>query len=161
MGRSGGNSGSGSTKARPRSPPQAGSKRCSAESNGAQRPWGEHRAQRDRQPRQGGIQVQRELVGHVGPIVAGALVRVAAAAERSSHVPFSAPIDGSYELWRIAVDDAALERLSEGRHDISVFDQRPTGESRRIAYLRSSPTELPDAWVVDAAGRNHSALTSR
>lgn len=66
---------------------------------------------------------------------------------------FSAPIEGSYELWRIAVEDGALERLTEGRHYLSAFDQRPIAGGQRIAYLRSSPTELPEAWVVDLVGR--------
>ena len=35
---------------------------------------------------------------------------------------FSAPIDGAYELWRIAVADGRVERLTEGRHYISGWD---------------------------------------
>ena len=65
---------------------------------------------------------------------------------------FSAPIEGSCELWRISVEDGALERLTEGRHYLSAFDQRSIAGGQRIAYLRSSPTELPEAWVVDVAG---------
>ena len=37
-------------------------------------------------------------------------------------ITFSAPIDGAYELWRIAVDDGRLERLTEGRHYVSGWD---------------------------------------
>ena len=37
-------------------------------------------------------------------------------------IGFSAPIDGAYELWRIAVDDGRLERLTEGRHYVSSWD---------------------------------------
>ena len=74
---------------------------------------------------------------------------------------FTAPIEGSYELWRIAVEDGALERQTEGRHYLSAFDQRPIAGGRRIAYLRSSPTELPEAWVVDLAGREEQARPRR
>ncbi len=37
-------------------------------------------------------------------------------------ITFSAPVDGSYELWRIATRDGTLERLTTGRHYISGWD---------------------------------------
>jgi dipeptidyl aminopeptidase/acylaminoacyl peptidase len=70
-------------------------------------------------------------------------------------ITFSAPVDGSYELWRIALGDGAVERLTNGRHYISGWDAvaGPRGRSRgRIAYLRSTPTETPDLWLLDGAG---------
>ena len=74
---------------------------------------------------------------------------------------FSAPIDGAYELWRIRVSDGQLERLTEGRHYISGWHAVPggTGQGRggtRIAYLRSTPTEPPDLWLLDTGGASHS-----
>jgi len=69
---------------------------------------------------------------------------------------FSAPIQGSYELWRIAIDDGRLERLTEGRHTVSGWHAMPGkggGGTMRIAYLRSSATEPPDLWVLDSGGR--------
>ena len=65
---------------------------------------------------------------------------------------FSAPIAGAYELWRIGVSDGRLERLTNGRHYVSGWDAipGPRGTSR-IAYLRSSPTEPPDVWLLDGA----------
>ena len=46
----------------------------------------------------------------------------------------------SYELWRIALADGRLERLTDGRHHISGWDARAGTRGRvRIAYLRSSP----------------------
>ena len=60
-------------------------------------------------------------------------------------ITFTAPIDGAYELWRIALDDGRLERLTAGRHYVSGWDARPD----RIAYLRSTPTAPPDLWVLD------------
>ena len=65
-------------------------------------------------------------------------------------VTFAAPIDGSYELWRIATKDGRLERLTSGRHYISAFDQVPVrGRADRIAVLRSSATEPSDVHVLD------------
>ena len=68
---------------------------------------------------------------------------------------FTAPIDGAYELWRIAVADGALERLTEGRHYLSGWDAVPgrTTGSTRVAVIRSAPTALPDVHVVDVPAR--------
>ncbi len=67
-------------------------------------------------------------------------------------ITFSAPVDGSYELWRIATRDGALERLTTGRHYISGWDAIDVAEGQtRIAYLRSSATETPDVWLQDGA----------
>ena len=72
---------------------------------------------------------------------------------------FLAPRDGSYALWRIAMADGRLERLSEGREYISAFDQVETGGRAHVAFLRSAPTELSDAWVQ--AGREKPRRLSR
>ena len=69
----------------------------------------------------------------------------------------SAPVDGAYELWRLAVEDGALERLTEGRHYISGWHAVGTsGADRaragmRMAYIRSAATEPPDLWVLETA----------
>ena len=69
---------------------------------------------------------------------------------------FTAPIDGSYELWRIAIADGRLERLTNGRHYISGWDGVPHGSgssrARRIVYLRSTPTAPPDLWLLEVQG---------
>jgi acylaminoacyl-peptidase len=68
---------------------------------------------------------------------------------------FSAPIDGSYEVWRIAVADGRLERLTEGCHYVSNWHAVPGSGGQgamRIAYLRSTATEPPDLWVLDTDG---------
>ena len=72
----------------------------------------------------------------------------------------SAPIDGAYELWRIRVADGRLERLTEGRHYVSGWHAVPGGAGHgrggtRIAYLRSTPTEPPDLWLLDTGGASH------
>ncbi len=69
---------------------------------------------------------------------------------------FSAPIDGSYELWRIATGDGELERLTRDRHYISSFDQADGG---RIAFLRSTPTATPDLHVLDPGSRGSRRIT--
>ncbi len=68
-------------------------------------------------------------------------------------IVFSAPVDGAVELWRIAVEDGDLERLTNGRHYLSAWDAVTGARGRtRLAYLRSTPTEAPDLWVQDGAG---------
>jgi acylaminoacyl-peptidase len=63
-------------------------------------------------------------------------------------IRFSAPFDGAYELWRIGAADGRLDRLTEGQHYISAW--HAAGD--RIAYLRSTPTEPADLWVIDLKG---------
>ncbi len=67
---------------------------------------------------------------------------------------FSAPIEGAYELWRIAVADGTLERLTQGHHYLSSWDAVPGRVgSTRMAVLRSSPTTLPDVHLLDVPSR--------
>lgn len=63
-------------------------------------------------------------------------------------VLFTAPIDGGYELWSLAVADGSLERLTHGRHHISGWN---AGKGR-AAYIRSTPTEPPDVWFQVGTG---------
>src|SRR6188474_369999 len=65
-------------------------------------------------------------------------------------ITFTAPIDGSYELWRIDTQDGDVERLTNDRHYISAWDAvaGARGRRARIAYFRSSPTETPDLWLL-------------
>ena len=71
----------------------------------------------------------------------------------------SAPIGGACELWRIGVADGRLERLTEGRQYISAWHAVPgaTAGRTRIGYLRSTPTELSDLWLLDVGGRSAGA----
>jgi len=68
-------------------------------------------------------------------------------------ITFSAPIDGAYELWRIALADGAVTRLTTGRHVITGWDAAagPRGRAR-IAYLRCTPTAAGDVWLLDGGG---------
>ena len=78
-------------------------------------------------------------------------------------ITFSAPVEGSYELWRIRVDDGDVERLTTDRHAISGWDAAPgrRGAPGPLVYLRSTPTAPPDLWLLPA-GRGAAArrLTS-
>ena len=65
-------------------------------------------------------------------------------------ITFGAPIDGSYELWRIATGDGEVDRLTVDRHYVSGWDAVSVPDrGTRIAYLRSTPTEPPDLWLID------------
>lgn len=76
---------------------------------------------------------------------------------------FSAPIDGTYALWRIAVADGRVQRLTRGEQYVSSWDAvaGPRG-AVRLAYLRSTPIETPDVWVQDGGGepRRRSAFNA-
>jgi dipeptidyl aminopeptidase/acylaminoacyl peptidase len=65
-------------------------------------------------------------------------------------ITFTAPHEGSDELWRIATSDGSAERLTTGRHAIGAFDQVSlAGGGERTIWLRSSAAELADLWVRD------------
>ena len=78
-------------------------------------------------------------------IALGEPARLVASAD-GAWLTFSAPCDGSYELWRISTDEGPFERLTEGREYISGFDQIEVDGRPRLAFVRSTPTELPDVW---------------
>jgi dipeptidyl aminopeptidase/acylaminoacyl peptidase len=69
-----------------------------------------------------------------------------------SHILVTAPVRGSYELWRIAVADGALERLTDDRHYLSGWEAEagPDG-GLRVAAIRSTATALSDLHVLDLA----------
>jgi acylaminoacyl-peptidase len=66
------------------------------------------------------------------------------------HLLFTAPIRGSYELWRIALEDGEAERLTDGHHYLSGWRAaaRPAG-GVRVAVIRSDPGALGDVHIVD------------
>jgi dipeptidyl aminopeptidase/acylaminoacyl peptidase len=72
------------------------------------------------------------------------------AAPDGRHLLFTAPIRGSYELWRIAIDDGEVERLTDGRHYLSGWHAvRRADLGVRVALVRSDPTALGDVHVAD------------
>jgi dipeptidyl aminopeptidase/acylaminoacyl peptidase len=64
---------------------------------------------------------------------------------------FIAPHRGAMELFRLAVADGALERLTDGRHYLSSFDAVPAAGGLRVAVVRSAATELPEVGVLELA----------
>jgi acylaminoacyl-peptidase len=63
---------------------------------------------------------------------------------------FLAPHDGALELWRVAVGDGRVKRLTTDHHYLSGFDVAVVaGGGVRLAALRSTPTELADVHVAD------------
>jgi dipeptidyl aminopeptidase/acylaminoacyl peptidase len=95
-------------------------------------------------------------------ITQGEPPRLVASAD-GAWLTFTAPVDGSYALWRISTADGRLERLREGREYISGFDQVAIDGRPSLAFVRSTPTELPDLWVQSAgqAPRRLSRLNER
>jgi dipeptidyl aminopeptidase/acylaminoacyl peptidase len=89
--------------------------------------------------------------GVASDVTVGETTRVIPSADGAS-LDFLAPVDGSYELWRIAVSDGAVKRLTTGRHVLSSFDAVARGRKARYAYLRSTPTAPPDVWLQDGDG---------
>jgi len=81
--------------------------------------------------------------------------------EDGSWLTFSAPVDGSMELWRIGTRDGDVERITRDRHFISSFDQVADGRGSRIAFVRSSPTETPDIQLLDLTGRRGGRSSAR
>ena len=70
-------------------------------------------------------------------------------------VLFTAPLDGSYELWRVALDGSGdPERLTTGEHYLSGWDAVP-GPRRtdRVAAIRSSGTALPEVVTFDVTAK--------
>jgi len=82
--------------------------------------------------------------------------------EDGAWLTFTAPVDGSYELWRVGTRDGVLERLTRDRHYISSFDQaRGARGGSRIAFIRSTPTNPPDVHLMDVPGRRGGGGSSR
>jgi dipeptidyl aminopeptidase/acylaminoacyl peptidase len=87
--------------------------------------------------------------GQNSDIVPGETARLEVSGD-GDWLTFLAPIEGSYELWRVATKDGSVERLTTGRHSIRSFHQVDLGRGRtRTAWLRASATELNDVWVRD------------
>ena len=65
-------------------------------------------------------------------------------------VVFGAPVDGSFELWRVEVEGRRIERLTRDRHYLGRESLAPTARGgARIAAVRTSGTDTPDVVVGD------------
>lgn len=70
-------------------------------------------------------------------------------------VVFSAPTDGSFELWRVEIDGGRVERLTRDRHFVArqSMVSLPRGGAR-VAAMRATATQAFDVVVGDlSAGR--------
>jgi dipeptidyl aminopeptidase/acylaminoacyl peptidase len=83
-------------------------------------------------------------------LVPGEEARLAVSAD-GAWITVIAPIEGSNELWRISTGDGRAQRLTNGRHMVSSFDQVAVGGKTRLAFLRSDPTHLSDVHTLDVA----------
>jgi dipeptidyl aminopeptidase/acylaminoacyl peptidase len=78
-------------------------------------------------------------------------------------VCFSAPVEGSFELWRVPVDGSSVERLTKGEHYFSSFSVGPGLRGGvRIAAVLSAPTDLPEVVALELpAGRLRAPVQGR
>jgi acylaminoacyl-peptidase len=68
------------------------------------------------------------------------------------HVLFMAPVDGSYELWRVAVDGGkAPKRVTDDRHYLSGWDASGVKGDDIVVAIRSAATALPEVVALDPA----------
>jgi dipeptidyl aminopeptidase/acylaminoacyl peptidase len=66
------------------------------------------------------------------------------------HALFTAPVDGSYELWRVALDGgSAPERLTEDRHYLSGWDAVAADGDDAVVAVRSTATSLAEVVTLD------------
>ena len=90
--------------------------------------------------------------------------RVAMSADGSS-VLFTAPVDGSFELWRVPLAGGTVpERLTTDRHYLAGWDACAVEGRDVVVAVRSAATELPELVTFEvssagAAGKVH-GLTS-
>ena len=71
------------------------------------------------------------------------------------HVLFTAPVDGSNELWRVAIGGhKAPQRLTHDRHYLSGWDAVGVKGRDVVVAIRSSATAMPEVAILDHdAGR--------
>jgi dipeptidyl aminopeptidase/acylaminoacyl peptidase len=68
----------------------------------------------------------------------------------ATSIVFAAPIDGSYEAWRVSVADRRVERLTVGQHYLSGVTAVPRARGRmRLGAVRVASAEPPDAVSAD------------
>lgn len=79
-------------------------------------------------------------------------------ADDGASLLFLAPHEGAMDLWRIAVADGSLERLTQGEHYISGFDAVAAGpRGTRVALIHSTATELPEVHLTSVPARRSAA----
>ncbi len=69
---------------------------------------------------------------------------------------FAAPIEGSYELWRVRLEDSRVERLTKGQHMLVCPSLAAAGSHLMVAAIRGTATTPPDvvAFEVPASKKD-------
>ena len=76
-------------------------------------------------------------------VTLGEGTRVIPAADGET-VLFTAPVDGSYELWRVGLHGGGEPvRLTDGRHYLSGWDAAAAGDRDLVVAVRSDATDAP------------------
>jgi dipeptidyl aminopeptidase/acylaminoacyl peptidase len=74
-------------------------------------------------------------------------------------ITFAAPIEGSYELWRVEAGSGSVERLTTGSHYLSRTHQVPLDQGAvRIAATEADATHAPEVVVLDVAAGEHAPV---
>jgi acylaminoacyl-peptidase len=72
------------------------------------------------------------------------------------HVLFTAPVDGSCELWRVAITGgSAPEQLTSDRHYLAGWDAVPAARGRAdvVVAVRSAAATFPEVVVMDVPAK--------
>ncbi len=67
-------------------------------------------------------------------------------------VYFNAPLDGSFELWRVRLSDRRVERLTKGQHMLVSPSVAAAGRGVVVAAIRGTATSAPDVVSFEVAG---------
>ncbi len=88
-------------------------------------------------------------------VTVGEAARVVPSAD-GKHALFAAPVEGSYELWRVALDGRGEpERLTSDRHYLSGWDACPSkAKGDAIAAIRSDVTTFPEVVAFEAPAKS-------
>ncbi len=65
---------------------------------------------------------------------------------------FSAPVEGSFELWRVRVEDGRVERLTKGQHMLVAPSIARARKGLIVAAIRGTATTPPDVVAFEVAG---------
>ena len=57
---------------------------------------------------------------------------------------FNAPVDGSFELWRVRLADSRVERLTSGQHMLVSPRIGPAADTLTVVAIRAAATSPPD-----------------
>lgn len=64
-------------------------------------------------------------------------------------VVFSAPIEGSYEMWRVDAESKRVDRLTTGQHHLSRHAMSTAAGPATVAAVRATGAEPPDVVAFD------------